>query len=122
MLSNIIYTTANSDLQGENVIYTGTYNNSTTLQYCMLRSDLVLLIDKNKHIEEWCALYRIPFKYMTDTFILTDLTKLTIIESKDKVKLNYLFKLIKEYIKENDLIVYSNTSDNPGTTISGALI
>ena len=127
MISSVLYTSPETSLVNKTInqiIYTNSYNKDINLQYCMLRSDLVILTEVNKKLEEWCSWYMIPFqKVLTEVpaSLFNNVNRVTLIESSNRDALNSIFKLLKTIPSSQNLTVFANCVENPGIKMATAL-
>jgi len=127
MITNLLYTSPHTIIEDNtiDVVYTNTLNQDINRRYAMLRSDIVLLTESNKDLEQECKWLKIPCVNLQNVSKLleesTTITRFYIDVTDNREILNKLYTLLSPLAKERNICILSESIDSASIKLGKAI-
>tara|TARA_B100000131_G_scaffold237063_1_gene229112 strand:- start:242 stop:628 length:387 start_codon:yes stop_codon:yes gene_type:complete len=123
MIKNIIYASPHSeDISTDSkVIYTNSINETINRRYCILRSELVILLDKDVELQKECEWLDIPWIFLQDISKLQGNRFYIFSKLLQRHTLNEMYSILKPLAEEKDITIFSEGSKAAGTLVATAI-
>lgn len=124
MIYNTIFSSPHNIINDTNntIIYTNTINDTMNRRYCILRSELVILLEHDSYLEKECQWLNIPCIIVKNITKLEEISRVYIFsKTLERHTLNDVFNILKPIAEKKDITIFSEGENAAGTLVAKAI-